>query len=107
MAGEIKAKTDAEGVVIPFAAENNDLNEEMLAGKQTKHATTAGAYPREQFGPNSPQRVIVDHSAKRRFLELPLPFQTIYECSVHGKRSTVKAFLGKVREHDFRFPDNL
>ena len=62
LAREIKAKAEEVGVVIPsnispgvfaqFAADNNDLNEETLDGKQTTHATTIVAYQREQFGPN-------------------------------------------------------
>ena len=117
LAREIKAKADEVGVIIPsnisrgvfvqFAADNNDLNEETLDGKQTTHATTIVAYQRQQFGPNAPQKVFADHSSKRRSLELPLPTQTIYECGVHGRRPTLKAFLGKVQEQDFRFPDDL
>ena len=117
LAREIKAKADEVAVIIPsnisrgvfvqFAADNNDLNEETLDGKQTTHATTIVAYQRQQFGPNAPQKVFADHSSKRRSLELPLPTQTIYECGVHGRRPTLKAFLGKVQEQDFRFPDDL
>ena len=54
LAGEIKAKADEVGVIIPsnisrgvfvqFAADNNDLNEETPDGKQTTHATTIVAY---------------------------------------------------------------
>ena len=95
------------GVFVQSAVDNNDLNEEMLDGKQTTHATAIVAYQREQFGPNSPQNVLADHSARRRSLELPPPSQTIYECSVHGRRPNVKAFLGKVKEEDFRSPDDL
>ena len=95
------------GVFVQFAADNNDLNEETLDGKQTTHATTIVAYQREQFGPNSAQKVFADHLARRRSLELPLPSQTICECSVHRRQPTVKAFLGKVKEQDFGFPDDL
>lgn len=68
---------------------------------------TIVAYQREQFRPKPPQKVFADHSAKRRSLELTLPSHTIYQCSVHGRRLTLIAFLGKVREQDFRFPDDL
>ena len=102
LAPEVKAKADELGVTIPsnisrgvfvqFAADNNDLNKETQDEKQTTHATTIVAYQREQFGPNSPQKVFADHSAKRRSLELSLPTQTIYECGVHGRRADCESF---------------
>ena len=57
LAQEIKVKAEEVGLVIPSnispgvfvqsAVDNNDLNEEMLDGKQTTHATAIVAYQRE------------------------------------------------------------
>lgn len=39
------------GNFIPFGADNNDINEETLDGKDTTHATTLVAYQRKLYGP--------------------------------------------------------
>ncbi|KAK3746863.1 hypothetical protein QZH41_000037 [Actinostola sp. cb2023] len=89
------------GVFIQFAADNNDLNEETLDGKETTHATTLVAYQRQQFGPKLPSKIHADHSSKRRSLDQPIQSQVIEECSVRGKRPAVTSFLGKVDETRF------
>ena len=110
-AKEITARSEEIGVVVPsnisvgvftqFAADNNDLNEDTLDGKQTTHATTIVAYQREQFGPKPPPKVHADHSAKRRSLDQPVHSQAIQECSITGERPAVRSFLDKVQEKYF------
>ena len=72
LAREILAKTEAEGVAIPsniapgsfiqFAADNNDINEETLDGKQTTHVTTLVVYQKGQFGTEPLRHIYADHS---------------------------------------------
>ena len=64
IAGEVLAKVEEFGTVIPtnikpgafvqIAANNNDLNEEALDGKNTTHATTMVIYRNKTFGPDPP-----------------------------------------------------
>ena len=59
---EVLAKANKFGTVIPsnispgpfiqIAADNNDLNEETLDGKNTTHAATMVVYQRKVFGPD-------------------------------------------------------
>ena len=61
LAIEVLAKSETTGVVIPSnivpggfiqaAAENNDINEKTLDGKETTHAETIFLFQRGQFGP--------------------------------------------------------
>ena len=110
-AREVRARSEETGVVVPsnispgvfiqFAADNNDLNEDTLDGKQTTHATTLVAYQREQFGPKSPPKVHADHSAKRRSLDQSVQSQVIQKCSVTGKRPAIASFLNKTQDEYF------
>ena len=64
LAMEVTAMAEQFGTVVPcnistgpfiqFAADNNDLKEETLDGKNTTHATTMVVYQRKQFGPELP-----------------------------------------------------
>ena len=84
LAREIFAKTETEGVVIPsniaprsfiqFAANNNDINEETLDGKQTTHATTHVVYQKGQFGKAALRHVCADHSQRRS------RYETFFAC---------------------------
>ena len=61
LANESLARADYSGVLIPtninpgvfiqMAADNNDINEETIDGKNTTHATTLAIYQRQQYGP--------------------------------------------------------
>ena len=61
LVNESLAKADIAGIVIPtnispcvfiqMAADNIDINEETLDGKNTTHATTLALYQRKQYGP--------------------------------------------------------
>lgn len=57
------------GSFIQFAADNNDINEETLDGKNTTHATTLVVYQKKPFGPMPPPEVHADHADKRRSLQ--------------------------------------
>ena len=71
LAREVIAKSNLLGVVIPSnispgafiqaAANNNDINEETLDGKQTTRATTLVLYQHGQFGPQPWKKVYADH----------------------------------------------
>ena len=64
IAEEVLAKVEEFGTVIPtnikpgafvqIAANNKDLNEEALDGKNTTHATTMVIYQNKTFGPDPP-----------------------------------------------------
>ena len=63
LANESLARADCSGVLIPtninpdvfiqMAADNNDINEETIDGKNTTHATTRAIYQRQQYGPHA------------------------------------------------------
>ena len=65
---EVIAKANQHGTVIPsniapgpfvqIAADNNDLNEETIDGKNTTHATTMVIYQKKPFGPDPPPYVL-------------------------------------------------
>ena len=52
--GTVVPSNISSGPFIQFAADNNDLKEETLDGKNTTHATTMVVYQRKQFGPELP-----------------------------------------------------
>ena len=72
---EILPKTEEENVAIPsdiapgsfiqFAADNNDINEETLDGKQTTQATTLVVYKKGKCCTAPLRRVHADHSQRR------------------------------------------
>ena len=111
LAREISARSEEHGVVIPSnispgvfiqcAADNNDLNEETLDGKQTTHAVTIVVYQREPFGPKLPRKPLADHSTKGRSLGSSVPTQTIQVFGVHGRRPQVTTYLGRVQEDEY------
>ena len=79
LATEVLAKVETHGTVIPsnissgsfvqFAADNNDLNEETIDGKNTTHdATTMVVYQKKVFGSELPPTTARDHSHRRRSL---------------------------------------
>ena len=68
LAVEILAKSEQNQVVVPCnispnifiqaAADNNDINEETLDGKNTIHATTLAMFQRKSFGPELQPKVV-------------------------------------------------
>ena len=104
-AEEVLAQVEAFGTVIPtnikpgafvqIAADNNDLNEETLDGKNTTHATTIVIYPNKMFGPD-PLPTMVEQKAKRRSLQATGTVYDIEECPVRGRRPAVTDHVSSV-----------
>ena len=105
IAEEVLAKVEAFGTVIPtnikpgtfvqIAADNNDLNEETLDGKNTTHVTTMVIYQNKTFGPDPPPN-LVEQRAKRRSLQATGTVYDIEECPVRGRRPAVNDHVGSV-----------
>ena len=74
LAQEVISKSEESGVV-QFAGDNNDINEEMLNGKETTHATTLVVSQRRHV-------VQGDHPVRKHALDVSVPSQDIIECSV-------------------------
>lgn len=85
--------------LIQVAADNNDINEETLDGKNTTHATTLVVYHRKQFGPECPPKVSGEHSVRKRSIEAAGNFNDILDYSSRGKRPPVTTFLGTLMEN--------
>lgn len=105
IAEEVLTQVEAFGTVIPtnikpgafvqIAADNNDLNEETLDGKNTTHATTMVIYQNKMFGPDPPPTT-VEQRAKRRSLQATGTVYDIEECPVRGRRPAVTDHVGSV-----------
>ena len=105
IAEEVLAKVEAFGTVIPtnikpgtfvqIAADNNDLNEETLDGKNTTHATTMVIYQQKTFGPDPPPN-LVEQRTKRRSLQETGTVYDIAECPLRGRRPAVTDHVGSV-----------
>lgn len=103
---EVLAKTEEFGTVIPsnispsiflqLAADNNDINEETLDGKNTTHATTMVVYQRKPLGPDPPPVPLADHRVKRRSLQSTSKVYEIQECSAHGRRPAASSYLDQI-----------
>lgn len=102
LANEILARSDETGVTIPsniqqMAADNNDINEETIDGKNTTHATTLVFYQRKQYGPIPPPQIYGDHSQKRRSLQSARNTMAIQEVSFCGRQAPLTSFLGQIK----------
>ena len=103
---EVIAKPEEYGTVVPsnitsgpfvqLAADNNDLNEETLDGKNTTHATTMVVYQQKPFGPEPSTITVADHSVKRRSLQSTSKVYDIEECLAHGRRPAASAYISEV-----------
>ena len=106
LALEVTALVEQMGTIIPsnispgpfiqIAADNNDINEETLDGKNTTHATTIVVYQRKQYGPQPPFTSHADQTRRRRSLHSPGSLYEVQDCSMHGRRPVVKDFRGVV-----------
>ncbi|PFX25289.1 hypothetical protein AWC38_SpisGene10066 [Stylophora pistillata] len=105
LAMEVTALVEQMGTIIPsnispgpfiqIAADNNDINQEILDGKNTTHATTIVVYQRKQYGPQPPSTSHGDQTRRRRSLHSPGPLYEVQDYSMHGRlRPVVKDFLG-------------
>ena len=77
-----------------MAADNNDINEETIDGKNTTQ-TTLAIYRRQQHDPMPARVVHTDHSKKRRSLDSTLELVVIAEVNVGGRRPNLADFAGK------------
>ncbi len=108
LAEEVLAQSEKYGVVIPsnitpngfvqIAADNNDINEETLDGKQTTHSTTMVVYQREQFGPKPQKNTNIKHATRKRALKVTDHLQHITECGAFGKRPAVRSFVDCIKK---------
>jgi len=106
LATEVLTKAETYGTVIPsnispgsfvqLAADNNDLNEETIDGKNTTHATTMVVYQRKVFGPELPPTAAGDHSQRRCSLKRSGSVYELQECSAHRRRPSVTQYTGAV-----------
>ena len=94
--GTIILSNISPGPFIQIAADNNDMNEETLDGKNTTHATTIVVYQRKQYGPQPPSTSHADQTKRRRSLHSSGPLYEVQDCSMHGRRPVVKDFRGVV-----------
>ena len=105
LANESLARSDYSGVLIPtninpgafiqMAADNNDINEETIDGKNTTHATTLAIYQRQQYGPMPARVVRANHSKRRRSLDSTRELVVIEDVNVGGRRPNLADFVGK------------
>ena len=110
LANEILAKSDETGVIIPsnihpgvfvqMSADNNDINEETIDGKNTLHATTLVVYECKQYGPMPPHQIHANHSHRRR--SLARNTLAIEEVSLCGRRAPPTSFLGQIKMESFQ-----
>ena len=87
----VLAKAEEIGTVIPsnilpgtfvqITANNNNLNEETMDGKNTTHATSTVVNQQKVFGPDPSPVHHTDHSIKRQSLQFPSSVYEIQECS--------------------------
>ena len=78
------------GSFIQFAADNNDIHEETLDGKNTTHATTLVVYQKKPLGPMPPPEVHADHADKRRSLQTAY-FDCLFQTSIGQTRAVCLA----------------
>lgn len=90
------------GIFVQLAADNNDINEEMLDGKNTTHATTMVVYQRKPFGPDPPPVPLADHRVKRRSLQSNWKVYEMQECSAHGRRQATSAYLDQIDTQSYK-----
>jgi len=108
---EVLAKANEFGTVIPsnispgpfiqIATDNNNLNDEMLDGKNTTNATRMVVYQRKSFGPDLSPAPLVDHTTKQRSLQSMSSIYDIQECYAHGRRPAVSAYVNQVENKWF------
>eukprot|EP00794_Sanderia_malayensis_P016394 gene16394-18032_t len=106
LAQEMLAKVETFETVIPsnispgsflqLAADNNDLNEETIDGKNTTLATAMVVYQKKTFGPELPRIRAGDHSQRRRSLKKSGNVYDLQECLAHRRRPAVNQYVGIV-----------
>ena len=112
LTNEILPKSDETGVIIPsnihpgvfvqMAADNNDINEETMDGKNTAHAATLFVYQRKQNGPMPPRQIHANHSQRRRSLDSARNTLAIEEVSLCSRRAPPTSFLSQIKMEWFQ-----
>jgi len=104
--GTIIPSNISAGPFIQIAADNNDINEETMDGKNPAHATMIVVYQRKQHGTQPPSTSHADQTKCRRSLHSPGTLYEVYvQCTVHGLWSKIfvmwiaNSFLGRVKTY--------
>ena len=114
---EVLAKADEYGTGVPtniapgpflqLAADNTDINEETLDGKNTTHATSMVVFQRRPYGPEPPPVQLANHSDRRRSLQAGGRIYELQECSALGRRPQVTFYTGQVKQEWFKGENEL
>ncbi|CAB3983850.1 Hypothetical predicted protein [Paramuricea clavata] len=105
--GVIIPSNISPGVFVHMAADNNDFNEETIDGKNTTHATTFVAFERKQHAPATPpMEIYVDHSQRKRSLDLSRPIVTVEDINVGGRRPAVTNYVNKMTNASWLQPND-
>lgn len=99
IAAEVLARVQEYGTIVPtniapdpflqLAADNTDINEETLDGKNTTHATSMVVFQRWPYGPEPPPIQLANHSDRRQSLQAVGRIYELQECSAIGRRPQV------------------
>ena len=114
LAKECLAKAEKTGVAIlsnitrgkfiQFAGDNNDINKEMLDGKQTTHPTTLVIYQKGEFSYMPARKIYAYHSKCQKTLEQLDIGSIMHEFGAFGKRPKVKFLVNNLKDEWFQ-PD--
>lgn len=106
LANESLAKADVSAVIIltninpgafiQMAADNKDINEEIINGKNMTRATTFAIYQRKQYGPMPECLVHSDHSKKKRSLDSTRQLVVLEDANMGGRRPGLPDFAREV-----------
>ena len=105
IAGDILAKAEEFGTVtltvikagsfVQIAADNNDLNEDTIDGKNTTHATTMVIYQNRTFSPDPPPSPVEQRPKRRSLQATGTVYNTLIESGVYAAGSTSALMKGK------------
>ena len=85
-------------VFYPYmAADNNDFNEETIAGKSTTQAMTFIAFLRKQHPLTTPPiEFYADHSRRKRYIDSSSPIVRVEDIGVGRRRPAVTIYVNKL-----------
>ena len=117
IAAEVLAKADEYGTVVPsniapgpflqLAADNTDINEETLDGKNTTRATSMVVFQRRPYGPEPPPVQLANHNDRKRSLPAGGRIYERQECSAIGRQPQVIFYTGQVKQEWFKEDNEL
>ena len=112
IAAEILAKADEYDIVVPtnkapsqflqLAAENTDVNEETLDGKNTTHAASMVVFQRRSYGPEPPPVQLANRNERQLSLQAGGRIYELQECCAFGRRPQVTFYTNQVKQEWFR-----